>query len=101
MNLQEEASPALQRYTHATQESNTAEAGPLQILRQRSLRELLVFLLFSVLIFNLASLCSAPSWHSWHEAAHRTKFHFLYAGLLHGDTLAGLHWTDAGRGPFS
>lgn len=55
MNLQEDAHLALPYDTYATQDSDPAESGPLNALRKRSLRELTVFLIFSVLIFNLAS----------------------------------------------
>jgi hypothetical protein len=54
-NLQEEANPALTQVGGAIRESETEGAGPLKSLRRRRLKELVVFLIFSVLVFNTAS----------------------------------------------
>jgi alpha-1,2-mannosyltransferase len=55
MNLQGEADPALRHDNNAAQESEAAETGRLPLLRRPRLRELVVFLVFSILIYNVAS----------------------------------------------
>jgi hypothetical protein len=55
-NLQEEANPAIPLRKNANREADAAAPGSVKGLRRRQLRELIVFLIFSVFVFNIASV---------------------------------------------